>query len=152
MIQFGSLNSEYGAHAARILAEAAATQGQKAFSLISKDLSWLWRTAYNCAFQGCCEWDSTTEQSTELFNIAREVKRSFYPTKNPIFDMNPSYWKFPVRHQLSAPMPSHGSTLRTHPLLLCLVKVRHCFIVRCHFRPESIRSVFCKIVHDSQFD
>ncbi|KAG6828742.1 hypothetical protein H0H92_006880 [Tricholoma furcatifolium] len=36
---------------AKILTEAACAQ--KAMSLISKDVSWLWRTAYNCAVEGC---------------------------------------------------------------------------------------------------
>lgn len=110
-------------HIARILTEAAATQGQKAISLISKDLSWLWRTAYNCAVQGCYEWDSTSEQITELFNIAREVKILYYFIGNPNSDMNLSYWKFPALRRLSVRMPNHGSTLRKPLLLLCPVKV-----------------------------
>ena len=141
-------------HVARILTEAAATQGQKAISLISKDLSWLWRTAYNCALQGCYEWDSTPEQTTELFNIAREVKRSHYFIGNPNFDMNLSYWKFLALRQRSARMPNYGSTLRTPLFLLCPVKVSNlprCIIFFLHC--FAICSVFCEIVHDSrQFD
>ncbi|KAG6873268.1 hypothetical protein C0995_001042 [Termitomyces sp. Mi166 len=54
---------------ARILTEAACTQ--KAMSLISKDVSWLWRTAYNCAVQGCSEWERCEERVADLFDIAR---------------------------------------------------------------------------------
>ena len=138
-------------HVARILTQAAVTQGQKAISLISKDLSWLWRTAYNCALQGYCEWDSTSEQATEFFNIAREVKRSHCPDGNPNL-MSLSYWRFPVLHQQSARMPSPGSTLRTPPLLLCPVKVSnhpwsYCDTWLHYFH---VCSLFCKIVYDHQ--
>ncbi|KNZ75710.1 Testis-expressed sequence 11 protein [Termitomyces sp. J132] len=54
---------------AGILTEAACTQ--KAMSLISKDVSWLWRTAYNCAVQGCSEWEHCEGRIADLFDIAR---------------------------------------------------------------------------------
>ncbi|RXW17117.1 hypothetical protein EST38_g8741 [Candolleomyces aberdarensis] len=44
---------------------------QKAISLIMKDISWLWRSAYNSAVQGCSEWEDCPEQIAELFDIAR---------------------------------------------------------------------------------
>ncbi|KAF8798208.1 hypothetical protein BYT27DRAFT_7236741 [Phlegmacium glaucopus] len=56
---------------ARILTEAASAQ--KVIVLISKDISWLWRTAYNCAVQGCSEWECVGEQISELFDIAKEL-------------------------------------------------------------------------------
>jgi len=56
---------------ANILAEAA--RAEKAVSLIIKDISWLWRTAYNCAVQGCSEWEHCDERISELFDISREV-------------------------------------------------------------------------------
>ena len=56
---------------ARILTEAASTQ--KMIILILKDISWLWRSAYNCAVQGCSEWECAGEQISELFDIAKEV-------------------------------------------------------------------------------
>ncbi|KAF8957067.1 meiosis protein SPO22/ZIP4 like-domain-containing protein [Flammula alnicola] len=56
---------------ARILTEAASTQ--KLVSLVFKDISWLWKTAYNCAVQGCSEWENAGEQISELFGIAREL-------------------------------------------------------------------------------
>ncbi|KAF8168527.1 meiosis protein SPO22/ZIP4 like-domain-containing protein [Crassisporium funariophilum] len=56
---------------ARILTEAASTQ--KMMSLVLKDISWLWRTAYNCAVQGCSEWENAGDQISELFGIAGEL-------------------------------------------------------------------------------
>ncbi|KAI0344026.1 hypothetical protein BDW22DRAFT_1412644 [Trametopsis cervina] len=41
-------------------------------TMISKDLSWLWRTAYNCAVQGCMDWGNE-EAVSSLFDISREL-------------------------------------------------------------------------------
>ncbi|KAM6497714.1 hypothetical protein JOM56_005662 [Amanita muscaria] len=49
---------------------------QKTFALISKDVSWLWRTAYNCAVQGCSEWNECEEQICEFFDIAKGILES----------------------------------------------------------------------------
>ncbi|KDR70078.1 hypothetical protein GALMADRAFT_76693 [Galerina marginata CBS 339.88] len=56
---------------ARILTQAASSQ--KVVPLVLKDISWLWRTAYNCAVQGCSEWEDAGEQISELFDIAKEL-------------------------------------------------------------------------------
>ncbi|KIJ97167.1 hypothetical protein K443DRAFT_106039 [Laccaria amethystina LaAM-08-1] len=56
---------------ARILTAAASEQ--RAVSLIFKDVSWLWRTAYNCAVQGCSDWENAGEQISELFDISRQL-------------------------------------------------------------------------------
>jgi len=56
---------------ARILTEAASAQ--KMITLIFKDISWLWRTAYNCAVQGCSEWECAGEKISELFDVAKEL-------------------------------------------------------------------------------
>ncbi|KAJ7449476.1 hypothetical protein B0H11DRAFT_333517 [Mycena galericulata] len=58
-------------HTAKILAEAASAQ--KAVALIIKDVSWLWRTAYNCAVQGCAEWERCEERISQLFEVARDL-------------------------------------------------------------------------------
>ncbi|KAJ7088423.1 meiosis protein SPO22/ZIP4 like-domain-containing protein [Mycena belliarum] len=58
-------------HAAKILAEEACAQ--KAVALIIKDVSWLWRTAYNCAVQGCADWERNEEQISQLFEVARDL-------------------------------------------------------------------------------
>ncbi|KAJ7877618.1 meiosis protein SPO22/ZIP4 like-domain-containing protein [Mycena leptocephala] len=58
-------------HTAKILAEAACAQ--KAIALIIKDVSWLWRTAYNCAVQGCAEWEGSEVRISQLFEVARDL-------------------------------------------------------------------------------
>ncbi|KAF9467007.1 hypothetical protein BDZ94DRAFT_1212000 [Collybia nuda] len=62
-------------HTARILVEAA--YAQKATPLISKDISWLWRTAYNCAVQGCSEWEHCERQISDLFDVCRDMLEVF---------------------------------------------------------------------------
>jgi hypothetical protein len=69
-------------HAARILTEA--TVAQKVTSLVSKDLSWLWRTAYNCAVQGCTDWEDAGERISELFDIAKAVSKFFVASPEKI--------------------------------------------------------------------
>ncbi|KAF8880917.1 meiosis protein SPO22/ZIP4 like-domain-containing protein [Gymnopilus junonius] len=56
---------------ARILTQSASSQ--KLVPLVYKDISWLWRTAYNCAVQGCTDWENAGEQISELFDIAKEM-------------------------------------------------------------------------------
>ncbi|KAI0697156.1 hypothetical protein BC835DRAFT_1413864 [Cytidiella melzeri] len=47
-------------------------QERKAIMVIAKDISWLWRTAYNCAVQGCTEWGDE-EAVSHLFGVSREL-------------------------------------------------------------------------------
>lgn len=56
---------------AKTITEATATQ--KTFPLIAKDVSWLWRTSYNYAVQGCSEWSNCEDRIAELFDISREL-------------------------------------------------------------------------------
>lgn len=56
---------------ARTLIENALSEGK--IAVVMKDLSWLWRTAYNCAVQGCTEWENFEDQVTDLFEIAQQV-------------------------------------------------------------------------------
>ncbi|KAJ7362964.1 meiosis protein SPO22/ZIP4 like-domain-containing protein [Mycena albidolilacea] len=58
-------------HTAKVLAEAACAE--KAIALIIKDVSWLWRTAYNCAVQGCAEWERSEVRISQLFEVARDL-------------------------------------------------------------------------------
>lgn len=62
---------------ARALVDTACKE--KRVSLIIKDVSWLWRTAYNCATQGCTEWDNSEERVPPLFDVSREVRPVFHP-------------------------------------------------------------------------
>ncbi|KAJ7066261.1 meiosis protein SPO22/ZIP4 like-domain-containing protein [Mycena amicta] len=57
---------------ANVLAQEASTK--KAISLVIKDVSWLWRTAYNCAVEACAEWESGNEEwISALFEVARDL-------------------------------------------------------------------------------
>ncbi|KAK7688019.1 hypothetical protein QCA50_008389 [Cerrena zonata] len=56
-------------HAAITLIDSMRTQGRAI--AVTKDISWLWRTAYNCAVQGCSEWENTEDEVADLFDIAR---------------------------------------------------------------------------------
>ncbi|TCD65068.1 hypothetical protein EIP91_003270 [Steccherinum ochraceum] len=46
-------------------------------TIVSKDISWLWRTAYNCAVQGCTEWESFDEPAADLFDISRMLLETY---------------------------------------------------------------------------
>lgn len=67
----GRINGSKIVPVARTLVETALKE-QK-IAVIMKDLSWLWRTAYNCAVQGCAEWENSADQVTDLFEIAQQV-------------------------------------------------------------------------------
>ncbi|KAF7317365.1 hypothetical protein HMN09_00472800 [Mycena chlorophos] len=57
---------------AKVLAQEASTQ--KALPLIIKEISWLWRTAYNSAVQCCAEWEQGNEvRISQLFEVARDL-------------------------------------------------------------------------------
>ncbi|ESK93496.1 hypothetical protein Moror_1688 [Moniliophthora roreri MCA 2997] len=58
-------------HTATVL--VAAAREQKATALIIKDISWLWRTAYNTAVQGCSEWEGYQNQICSLFEVSRDL-------------------------------------------------------------------------------
>jgi len=49
-------------------------------SPIIKDVSWLWRTAYNCAAQGCTEWENAEERVPPLFDASRELLSTYLET------------------------------------------------------------------------
>ncbi|KAK7007973.1 meiosis protein SPO22/ZIP4 like-domain-containing protein [Favolaschia claudopus] len=62
-------------HTAKTLADEASSQ--KAIALIIKDVSWLWRTAYNCAVQGCAEWERCEIRVSQLFEAARDLLTTY---------------------------------------------------------------------------
>ena len=53
-------------------------------------MSWLWKSAYNCAVQGCSEWECDGEQISELFDIVKEVTCSYVLGENPLTSFLPS--------------------------------------------------------------
>ncbi|KAF8139809.1 hypothetical protein EV363DRAFT_1310706 [Boletus edulis] len=42
-------------------------------TMLIRDISWLWRTAYNCAIDGCSNWENQGEQVSDAFDTAREL-------------------------------------------------------------------------------
>ena len=42
-------------------------------TVVMRDISWLWRTAYNSAVEGCSSWENQGAQVSEAFDAAREV-------------------------------------------------------------------------------
>ena len=63
-----------GANIAKKMVETACAQNE--LSLIAKDVSWLWRAAYNCAIEGCMAWEQSESQISDLFDVSREVSRA----------------------------------------------------------------------------
>ncbi|OSD05749.1 hypothetical protein PYCCODRAFT_1432287 [Trametes coccinea BRFM310] len=43
----------------------------------TKDVSWLWRTAYNTAVQGCSEWENQEDGISDLFDTAKELLKIY---------------------------------------------------------------------------
>ncbi|KAH9920328.1 meiosis protein SPO22/ZIP4 like-domain-containing protein [Fomitopsis serialis] len=46
-------------------------------ALVTRDISWLWRAAYNCAIQGCSEWEHAEASVSDIFDIARQLLESY---------------------------------------------------------------------------
>ncbi|KAI5118182.1 hypothetical protein M0805_004995 [Coniferiporia weirii] len=62
--------------------KAASTLVQSAVAgssgpLLVKDVSWLWRTVYNAAIQGCSDWRHAELQIADLFEIAFELINAY---------------------------------------------------------------------------
>ncbi|CAE7228948.1 unnamed protein product [Rhizoctonia solani] len=53
-------------------------------TIIAKDLSWLWRTAYNAAVAGCQDWDELAV--AETFDLARELMETYSTTLAAVQD------------------------------------------------------------------
>jgi len=55
--------------------------------MIVRDVSWLWRSAYNCAIQACSEWEDREGQISDIFDAARRVSgffRNILPALNAV--------------------------------------------------------------------
>ncbi|THG97385.1 hypothetical protein EW026_g4602 [Hermanssonia centrifuga] len=64
----------------------------KRSTIIAKDVSWLWRTAYNCAVQGCAEWENSEEAVSDLFDIARNLLEVF--CASALTDVDPELYVY----------------------------------------------------------
>ncbi|CAE6451343.1 unnamed protein product [Rhizoctonia solani] len=53
-------------------------------AIIAKDLSWLWRTAYNAAVAGCQDWEEMVV--AEIFDLARELMEVYSTTLAAVQD------------------------------------------------------------------
>ncbi|CAL1696816.1 unnamed protein product [Somion occarium] len=62
-------------HAAVSLIDNMRAQGRA--TTVAKDISWLWRTAYNCAVQGCSVWENAEKEVAELFDVARMLLQEY---------------------------------------------------------------------------
>jgi hypothetical protein len=62
----------------------AAARVRKELSMIAKDISWLWRAAYNCAVEGCSKWEQAEDQLSDLFDVSREVGRAVLSCWNSV--------------------------------------------------------------------
>jgi hypothetical protein len=54
---------------------------KKGIAVIARDISWLWRMAYNSAVKGCSTWECPDDLVSDLFDISREVRVDVF---NPI--------------------------------------------------------------------
>ncbi|KAF8845524.1 SPO22-domain-containing protein [Paxillus ammoniavirescens] len=61
-------------------------------ALVIRDVSWLWRTAYNCAIDGCSNWDDQGEQVSYAFDIARELLELY--VSRTITEVDPSTYMY----------------------------------------------------------
>ncbi|KAJ1310787.1 hypothetical protein OPQ81_009307 [Rhizoctonia solani] len=53
-------------------------------AIIAKDLSWLWRTAYNAAVAGCQQWEDLVV--AEIFDLARKLMEAYSTTLAAVQD------------------------------------------------------------------
>ncbi|EPS99649.1 hypothetical protein FOMPIDRAFT_1124216, partial [Fomitopsis schrenkii] len=46
-------------------------------TFVIRDIAWLWRAAYNCAIQGCSEWEHAESTVSDIFDIARQLLEAY---------------------------------------------------------------------------
>ncbi|TBU26328.1 meiosis protein SPO22/ZIP4 like-domain-containing protein [Dichomitus squalens] len=64
-------------HFSTSLSLVTALQSNLNTAVDRRDISWLWRTAYNAAVQGCAEWEDHENTISDLFDIARQLLESY---------------------------------------------------------------------------
>ncbi|KAI0327295.1 hypothetical protein GY45DRAFT_1355763 [Cubamyces sp. BRFM 1775] len=60
-------------HFSTALSLVTALEAKRNSAVGTKDVSWLWRTAYNTAVQGCAEWENQEDSISDLFDAARQL-------------------------------------------------------------------------------
>ncbi|KAF9231600.1 hypothetical protein BU15DRAFT_68195 [Melanogaster broomeanus] len=69
-------------------------------ALMIRDISWLWRTAYNCAIEGCSNWDNHGEQVSDAFDIARELLELY--VSRTLTEVDPSTYTYIANSSFAA--------------------------------------------------
>ncbi|EGN94196.1 hypothetical protein SERLA73DRAFT_115156 [Serpula lacrymans var. lacrymans S7.3] len=69
-------------------------------ALVIKDISWLWRTAYNCAIQGCSDWQEDEEQIPEMFDVSRQLLGLF--TANSLVEVDANTHMYTINASFAA--------------------------------------------------
>ncbi|KAI0358894.1 hypothetical protein OH77DRAFT_1493876 [Trametes cingulata] len=60
-------------HFSTALSLVTALEAKQNTAVGTKDVSWLWRTAYNTAVQGCSEWENQEDTISDLFDITKQL-------------------------------------------------------------------------------
>ncbi|EIW65111.1 uncharacterized protein TRAVEDRAFT_55804 [Trametes versicolor FP-101664 SS1] len=71
-------------HFSTALSLVTALETKQASAVGTKDVSWLWRTAYNTAVQGCSEWENREDSISDLFDVSRQLLQIY--TRCPAVD------------------------------------------------------------------
>ncbi|KAL1952366.1 hypothetical protein VTO73DRAFT_1515 [Trametes versicolor] len=71
-------------HFSTALSLVTALEAKQASAVGTKDVSWLWRTAYNTAVQGCSEWENREDSISDLFDVSRQLLQIY--TRCPAVD------------------------------------------------------------------
>ncbi|KAI0651390.1 meiosis protein SPO22/ZIP4 like-domain-containing protein [Trametes meyenii] len=71
-------------HFSTALSLVTALEKKQNTTVGTKDVSWLWRTAYNTAVQGCSEWENQEDNVSDLFDVARQILQIY--TQSPAVD------------------------------------------------------------------
>ncbi|TFY60989.1 hypothetical protein EVG20_g7223 [Dentipellis fragilis] len=71
-------------HFAIANALVSSAYSKKKAAAILKDVSWLWRTAYNCAIEGCSDWNDAERKTPILFDIVIELLEAYSETQAPL--------------------------------------------------------------------
>jgi hypothetical protein len=71
VVPFGPLLTFAHTIAKDLISQISARKG---IAVIARDISWLWRMAYNSAVKGCSTWECPDDLVSDLFDISREVR------------------------------------------------------------------------------
>ncbi|KZT35440.1 hypothetical protein SISSUDRAFT_990583, partial [Sistotremastrum suecicum HHB10207 ss-3] len=87
-------------------------------SFILKDVSWLWRTAYNTAVSGCADWDDCELAVSNLFDVALDLMDIF--SKESVAEPDVEMYGYKVYAAFAAISGKESNQARLHLSLLSL--------------------------------